>query len=118
MAQLMAFALLPSMAMAGGFVCDLQRECVNDTCQEVAHHPYIDTDWGQIVIKGFGPEINLAAMPQDVQSDTWKLFAHLPAGGLLVTIINQDSSAVFTTFGHQGGTARVVSTFGTCESRG
>ncbi|HGG04358.1 MAG TPA: hypothetical protein ENK28_02780 [Aliiroseovarius sp.] len=115
----LAFSLAPLPALAGGFACELTFQCQgNMGCSEVSYQPYIDTDWGQIVMKDFGPEIRLTQFPADKDSDAWKLYANLPDDGLLVAVIFDDSSAVFTSYLRQGGAARVVSTYGTCEPRG
>ncbi len=118
LAHIMLFGLA-SPVVAGGFVCDMTFECQGNLgCQDVSYSPYIDTDWGQTVMKDFGPEITLEAIPSDSNSAAWKLYAHLPQDGLFIVLINEDSSAVFTSYLRQGGSTRVVSTFGTCDSRG
>lgn len=114
----LGFCLAALPALAGGFECEMKRECEGANCDEINQRAYIDTDWGQIVLKGYGPEIAFDHIPIEGDSDTWRLFAQLPAAGLFIIVINEDSSAVFTTFGKQGGLARVISVFGTCEARG
>lgn len=114
---LMGLFSLP--ALAGGFVCDMTYECKgNMGCDEVSYQPYIDTDWGQVVMKSYGPEIALKSIPSDRDGTVWKLFAHLPEDGLFIVVINEDTSAVFTSYLRQGGSAHVVSVYGACESRG
>lgn len=105
-------------AQAGGFQCELTRECVNHACSEVDYTPYIDTDWGKIVVKNFGPEIEMDLIPDNQGKFT--LYANLPNGGLYLIIVNQeqDDSAMFSTFGNQGGSVRVINIYGKCGSVG
>ncbi|GEM_PF-3585433 len=107
---------VPFAAQAGGFVCELNRECVNNACSEVDFSPYIDTDWGKIVVTNYGPEMEMDLIPDN--NGKFTLYANLPNGGLSIIVVNEDTSAVFTTFGTRGGSARVISIFGTCEPRG
>ena len=108
-----------SAVQAGGFVCEMTYECQgNMGCSEVTYTPYIDTDWGQVSMKDYGPEMLLTSFPTGPAGDTWQLFAQLPAGGLFIVVINDDDSAVFTSYLRQGGSAHVVSVYGRCESRG
>ncbi|MCF6315875.1 MAG: hypothetical protein L3J30_06210 [Marinosulfonomonas sp.] len=87
-------------------------------CDEISYLPYIDTDWGQVAMNDYGPEIALTGFPSGENSAAWKLFAHFSKDGLLVVVINEDTSAVFTSYLRQGGSAHVVSVYGNCESRG
>lgn len=113
------FACIGSGGLAGGFVCEMTYECRgNMGCDEVSYSPYIDTDWGQISIKDYGPEMQLEFIPSESEGNAWHLFANLPEDGLFVVVINDDDSAVFTSYLRQGGSAHVVSVYGRCESRG
>jgi hypothetical protein len=111
--------LLGVPVLADGFECDLKFECQGNLgCDEVSYQPYIDTDWGQVVVKNYGPEILMDRIPADTDSGTWKLFANLPNDGLFVVVINEDTSAVFTSYLRQSSGIRVVSVYGNCEPRG
>jgi len=113
------FASMGAGVSAGGFACEMTYECKgNMGCDEVSYSPYIDTDWGQISMKHYGPEMQMAVLPSGRDGDTWHLYAHLPEDGLFVVVINDDDSAVFTSYLRQGGSAHVVSVYGRCESRG
>ncbi|HHL20954.1 MAG TPA: hypothetical protein ENJ52_05440 [Aliiroseovarius sp.] len=112
-------ALLPLPSMAGGFECRLTRECRAESCEDMLYTPYIDMNWGRIVLRGMPTEITLERRGDDPAPDRWELVADLPANGLLrIEIDTSDNSAVFTTFSRRGDEPRVVTVTGTCEARG
>ncbi len=113
-------ALIASQpVLAGGFECRLTRECRAESCEPVSYAPYIDMNWGRIVLRAMPTEIALTRQGGEAAPEHWELLADLPQNGLLrIEIDTTDDSAVFTTFSRRGSAPRVVTVTGTCVSMG
>ncbi len=114
-----ALCLLPLSAHAGGYICEMDRECVNSTeCETVQQRSFINDADGDFVLEFEGGQINLIPIAGDDTNNWQHFYAVVQGGNLFSVVLSASGSAIFTTHLGSFEGANIISSYGTCSQVG